>query len=99
MKRIYEILEECKLQENLDDVLRILKQNQSPALKEVLRCAYHPNAEWYFKDWPKGYRKPDTLPGISQTNLYTEINRIYLFQKGHPVADKMTQEKIGRAHV
>lgn len=93
MKRIYEILDECKLCETIPGILHTLVKNDSPTLREVLRCAYHPNAQWYFNDWPKGYRKQDTLPGISQTNLYTEIKRIYLFQKGHPTADAMTQER------
>jgi hypothetical protein len=93
MKRIYEILDECKLEEDLNGVFKILRENDSPALREVLRCTYHPNAEWYVQDLPENYVQPDTLPGISQTNLYTEIKRIYLFQKGHAMADQLSQEK------
>jgi hypothetical protein len=93
IKRIYEILDECKLEEDIEGVFRILRENDSPALREVLRCTYHPNADWYVKELPEDYILPDTLPGISQTNLYTEIKRIYLFQKGHAMADQLSQEK------
>jgi hypothetical protein len=93
MKRIHEILEECKLCETVREIQQILFDNQSAALKEVLLCAYHPRAEWYFDELPQGYRPQDTLPGISQTNLYTEVKKLYLFSKGNPTADAMTQER------
>lgn len=93
MKRIYEILDECKLCESIPGILQTLVRNDSPALREVLLCAYHPDAKWYFNDWPQGYRKQDTLAGISQTNLYTEIKKLYLFSIGNPTADSMTQER------
>lgn len=93
MKRIWEIIDECKLCETIPGILQTLARNDSAALREVLLCAYHPNAKWYFNEWPQGYRKQDTLPGISHTNLYTEIKKLYLFSKGNPTADAMTQER------
>ena len=93
MKRIYEIIEECKLCESIPGILQTLARNDSPALREVLLCTYHPDAKWYFNDWPQGYRKQDTLAGISQTNLYTEIKKLYMFSIGNPTADSMTQER------
>lgn len=93
MKRIWEILEDCKLCETVIGIQQTLARNDSPALREVLLCAYHPNAKWYFSDFPQGYRKQNTIPGISQTNLYTEIKKLYMFSVGNPTADKMTQEK------
>ena len=93
MKRIYEILEDCKLCETIPGILETLHRNDSAALREVLLCAYHPDAKWYFNDWPQGYRKQDTLAGISQTNLYTEVKKLYLFSKGNPTADALTQDR------
>ena len=93
MKRIWEILEDCKLCESIPGILQTLHQNDSAALREVLLCAYHPQAKWYFNDFPQGYRKQDTLPGISQTNLYTEVKKLYMFSKGNPTADNMTQDR------
>lgn len=93
MKRIWEILEECKLQETVEGIQKVLALNDTPALREVLRLAYHPNAKWYFSDFPKEYKEPDTLPGVSMTNLYTEIRRIYVFAVGHPNADNLTEQR------
>lgn len=93
IKRIYEILDECRLAETLEEVVHILRSNDSPTLREVFKCAYHPYTQWYLSDIPDNYKKPDTLPGISRTQLYTEFRRIYLFQKGHPTADSLSEEK------
>ena len=93
MKRIYEILDECRLCETLDEVVNVMKKYDSPTIREVFKCAYHPYTEWYLSDIPEDYKKPDTFPGISRTQLYTEFRRIYLFQKGHPVADTLSEEK------
>lgn len=93
MIRIYEILDECRLCETLDEVVNVMKKYDSPTIREVFKCAYHPYTEWYLSDIPEDYKKPDTLPGISRTQLYTEFRRIYLFQKGHPVADTLSEEK------
>ena len=79
--------------ETLDEVVNVLKANDSPTLREVFKCAYHPYTQWYLSDIPDNYKKPDTLPGISRTQLYTEFRRIYLFQKGHPTADGLSPEK------
>jgi len=93
MTRIYEILDECRLCETLDEVVNVMRKYDSPTVREVFKCAYHPYTEWYLSDIPSDYKKPDTFPGISRTQLYTEFRRIYLFQKGHPIADTLSEEK------
>jgi hypothetical protein len=93
MNRIWEILEECKLCETVPQIQQILARNDTPALREVLLCAYHPNAKWYFTDFPQGYRKQDTLPGVSHMNLYTEVKKLYMFSVGNPTADALTQDR------
>jgi hypothetical protein len=93
MKQIYEILNECKLAKSSDELINILRQNDSMTLRKVFYFAYHPNAAWYISEFPNNYKKQDTLPGISMTNLFTELRRIYLFQKGHPEADKLSDSK------
>jgi hypothetical protein len=93
MKRIYEILEECKMQESVQDIQRVLLNYDTPALRQVLKCAYFPGTEWYFDSIPEDYKKPDTLPGVAISDLYTEVNRLYIFCKGHPIADSLSQQK------
>jgi len=93
MKRIYEILEECKMQESVQNIQRVLLNYDTPALREVLRCAYFPGVQWHFDSIPQEYRKPDTLPGVAMSDLYTEINKLYLFCKGHPISDTLSEQR------
>jgi hypothetical protein len=93
MKQIYEVIEECKLADSMEGVLNILNQNGSLVLQKVLYYTYHPRAKWYISEFPKDYKEPDTLPGVSISNLYTEIRRLYLFQVGHPEAAKLTEQR------
>lgn len=93
MKQIYEVLEDCKMADTMEGVLNIIRQNDSTVLRQVLYFTYHPNAKWYIKEFPSEYKEPDTLPGVSISNLYTEIRRLYLFQVGHPDADKLSEQR------
>lgn len=93
MKQIYEVLEECKLADTMEGVLNILKQNDNQILAQVLYYTYHPRAKWYITEFPRDYEEQDTLPGVSITNLYSEIRRLYLFQVGHPDADRLTEQR------
>lgn len=90
---IYEIIEQAKQAQTARDALEILKKYNTETLEQVLYFTYHPQAEWYVSEFPEQYHKPDTYPGISYTNLYTELRRIYLFQKGHPDADKLSDKR------
>ena len=43
---------------------------------------------------PEGYKVPsDMLPGLSGTQLSTELRKLYLFQKGHPSAEALSEDK------
>lgn len=90
---IYEIINLAKKAANVDEALQILKKYNTETLEQVLYYTYHPKAQWYISEFPKDFVKPDTYPGISYTNLYTELRRIYLFQKGHPNADTLSEQR------
>lgn len=93
MKQIYEVINECRLAGDLNKVMQILNENTSKVLHDVLYFTYHPDAKWYITEFPKNYKKPDTLPGVSISNLYTESRMLYLFQVGHPTADGLTPQR------
>ena len=90
---IYEIISEAKKAATLDEAMLVLKKYNTETLEQVLYYAYHPKAQWYINEFPKDFHKPDTYPGISYTNLYTELRRLYIFQKGHPNADGLTEKR------
>jgi hypothetical protein len=93
MKEIYEVLKECREAKTVTDKLVVLSENDNPTLRQIIQHTYHPQAKWYVNDWPAEYKPIDTLPGMSMTNMYSELRRVYLFQVGHPTADAMTVEK------
>ena len=80
--------------------VEVLKKNYSKVLEDVLVLTYHPDAQWLITEMPDNYKFPDTLPGVSYSNIGVEMRRLYLFKKGHPNAESLTskrrQEILGR---
>jgi len=94
MKNIFEIFDEFELAKNKKERMAIIENNLSKTLVDVLALTYHPNSQWLIKEMPEGYKVPsDMLPGLSGTQLSTELRKLYLFQKGHPAAEKLTEQK------
>lgn len=92
-KNIYEILDEVNLAPGKKEKINVLAANWNPTLKLVLQLAYDPNYKWKVKEKPASYKIPDTVPGISFSSLNAELRRLYLFQEGHPTAEKLTPKK------
>ena len=92
-KNVYEIFDEFAAAGSKKEKLQVLAQNWTPTLMQVLQLAYHPDIKWLVKEKPKKYKKPDTLPGVSFSNMNTELRRLYLFREGDPGAEKLTPEK------
>jgi len=93
MKNIYEVLDEIENAKTRQDKMRVIEKNLSKTLVDVFRLAYHPDCHWLIKEVPEKYIPKDTIPGMSPTQLSTEMRRLYLFQKGHPDAEKLTESK------
>lgn len=94
MKNIYEVFDEFELAEGKKERMAVIEKNLSKTLVQVLEMAYHPGYEWLITEMPDSYRIPtDTLPGLSGTQLSTEIRKMYLFRKGDPAAEKLSPEK------
>jgi hypothetical protein len=61
-------------------------------LVDVLKLTFHPNIQWKVKSLPENYRVPnDVLPGITHDTLNRQLRRMYMFQAGHPTAEKLTE--------
>ena len=94
MKNIYEVFDEFELATTKKERLAVIEKNLSKTLVDVLSLTYHPNCQWFIKEMPENYKIPtDTLPGLSGTQLSVELRKLYLFQKGHPSAEQLTEEK------
>ena len=94
MKNVFEIFDEFELATNKAERMAVIEKNLSKTLTDVLLLTYHPHYEWLVKEMPEGYKIPtDMLPGLSGTQLSSELRKLYLFQKGHPGAEVLTEEK------
>jgi len=94
MRNVYEIFDEFELAKNKKERMAVIEKNLSKTLVDVLALTYHPNSQWLIKEIPDNYKIPtDMLPGLSGTQLSTELRKLYLFQKGHPSAEQLTEQK------
>jgi len=93
MKNIYEILDEFEKAKNKKDRMGVIGQNLSKILTEVLLLTFHPQYDWYIKELPDWYRPNEVPPGMGYAQLSTEIRKLYMFRKGDPTADKLTDKK------
>jgi len=94
MKNIFEVLDEFEQATNKKDRMAVIERNLSKTLVQVFELAYHPNYEWLITEMPENYIIPkDTLPGMSKTQLSTEIRKFYMFKKGDATAEKLGPKK------
>lgn len=93
MKNIYEVFDEFEAAETKKDKMAVIEKNLSKALVEVLELTFHPNHEWLIKELPENYQLKPVPAGMSHCQLSTEIRKLYLFKKGEPTAESLTQQK------
>lgn len=93
MKNIYEVWDEFELARTNQDKLLVIQKNLNQTLVNVLKLTFHPDFQWLVTDFPTEYKTPDTLPGISTCQLSTELRKLYLFRKGDPAAENLSERK------
>ena len=62
--------------------LKVLKDNDSVSLRQVLKGAFDPNIEWLLPKGDVPYTPNDAPVGTEHTLLQQEAKRLYLFTKG-----------------
>jgi hypothetical protein len=80
IKLISEIVQECSDAKTKQEKISILRNNDSPSLRIVLKFMYRPDIE-YFTNVVPPYTKDDSPVGFSMNNLYHEAKRLYIFEK------------------
>lgn len=95
MKKLaYEILEEISGASTKEERKRILAENSSAWFLQFLAFAFDPRYEFYAKEFPKNYIEPNNVaPGISYSDIASEMRRVYLFTKGNDTADNLPEAK------
>lgn len=92
-KNIYEIFDEFENANTKQEKIAVLSKNWTPTMKLVLQLTFRPEIQWKYNSYPKEYKTPDTLKGISFASLDTELKRLYMFQQGNPTAEKLTEKR------
>ena len=62
--------------------LKVLKDHDSVALRQVLQGAFDPNIEWLLPKGDVPFNRNDAPVGTEHTILQQEAKRLYLFTKG-----------------
>jgi hypothetical protein len=65
-----------------EDNIRILRENGSHALKQLLHYAFFDNTKWYRNDLPP-YTPEQAPEGLTVSSLFQESKRLYIFKESY----------------
>ena len=92
-KNIYEVFDDFKKAKTKADRILILQKNDTPALRDVLIGAFHPNVRYTVDKIPE-FRRVDMPAGMSYDHMSGALSRIYLFVKDNPrVPEGLTEKR------
>jgi len=75
---IHEIFNMVKTEPDKQKKIQILRDHNSPALREVLKFGLHPGYKMYTNVMPK-YKADHAPEGLSFSSLFNEYKRLYIF--------------------
>ena len=93
---IGEILNQINNLSSEDDVRLYLRDNDSNQLRQFFKYAYDPSIEFYIDKFPDQYYNPVDpidIDGNSSHTIKNCLAKCYLFRKGIPESDRMTQDQ------
>lgn len=94
MKPLYEVFDDFEKAKNKKERMKVIGDNLSHTLTEVLKLTFHPDFQWKVKELPENYTLPnDVLPGITFDSLHHQLRRMYMFQQGNPTAEALTEKR------
>ena len=78
-----------------DDKVKVLKENDSVPLRQVLKGAFDPKIEWDLPEGTPPYKVNEAPAGTEHTLLFTETKRLWHFVKGaDPKLSKTRKEMM-----
>lgn len=88
---IPEILIDIKTKaKNPEDMIRGLQQNNTVAIKELLRYAFD-GQTWYRKTLPN-FTEDGSPDGLAPSSLWSETKRLYIFKEEYNLSSKRKDE-------
>ena len=82
VKNVYEALQDFKKETNKAGRLKVLLDNDSFALKQVLLGAFNPNIKFTLNEAPK-FKREKIPAGMSYSHMTEALQRMYLFVEGN----------------
>ena len=90
---ISEILRAIEKESNSVVKVQILRMNDSPALREILKYGFEPSIKWLLPAGAPPYSKSEEVG--SETRLFAEARKLYLFVLGgNPNLDQVRREQL-----
>jgi hypothetical protein len=94
MKPLYEIFDEFEEAKDKQSRMKVIGDNLSQTLVDVLKLTFHPDIKWKIKELPENYTMAsDVLPGITYDSLNAQLRRLYIFREGNPTAESLTEKR------
>ena len=74
-----EVLDRVHKAKTKDQKVKILKDNNTPSLRSVLKASFDPNIKWVLPEGEVPYNKNDVPVGTDHTSLRREYKTLYHF--------------------
>ena len=84
-----EILDKVHRAKTKDQKVKILRENNTDALRMVLKAGFDPNIRWVFPEGPVPYTPNDAPAGTNHSVLAMEAKKLWHFIEG---ADRETKQ-------
>ena len=92
-KNIHEVFEEFEKAKTKPERIKVLKDNNTYELRNVLQGTYDPRVEFIFEEIPK-YKSSDAPIGLGYSTIHQELDRVYLYEKNNPrVSPNLTNDR------
>ena len=79
---ISEVLSKVAKAKTKDQKIRILRENDTPPLRMIIKASFDPSIEWELPEGDVPYTKNDAPDGTEHTNLSHESRLLFHFIKG-----------------
>ena len=77
-----EVLDRVHKAKTKDQKVKILRDNNTPALRSVLKASFDPNIAWVLPEGDVPFSRNDAPIGTEHTTLATESRKLFHFIKG-----------------
>ena len=92
---LHEVLKKVHNAKTKDKKIQILRENNSDALRMVLKGSFDPNIEWVLPEGEVPYTKNDAPDGTQHTVLFQESKKLWHFLVGgNPGLSKTRKETM-----